>query len=136
MLSLLKNKSISPTALIVLFLFFVPFTIAAQEIIEIQVSPNVLNLQNQGQVVTIHTDIPYWTVLGSSVSLNDVEIASWKADAQGYFVAKFVMSAIKNLPLDIGEMNTMTLNGSKTNGETFTGSSEILVVNNIPSGRK
>ena len=136
MLSLLKNKSISPTALIVLFLFFVPFTIAAQEIIEIQVSPNVLNLQNQGQVVTIHTDIPYWTVLGSSVSLNDVEIASWKADAQGYFVAKFVMSAIKNLPLNIGEMNTMTLDGSKTNGETFTGSSEILVVNNVPNGRK
>jgi len=136
MLLFSKTKLISPTKIIFLLLFFLPFTIAAQDVVEIQVSPNVLNLQNQGQVVTIHTDIPYWTVLGSSVSLNGVEIASWKADAQGYFVAKFVMSAIKNLPLNIGEMNTMTLDGSKTNGETFTGSSEILVVNNLPSGRK
>lgn len=131
-----KTKSFSRVKIFLLLLFFLPFTVVAQEVIDIQISPNVLNLQNQGQVVTIHTDIPYWTVLGSSVSLNGVEIASWKADAQGYFVAKFVMSAIKNLPLNIGEMNTMTLDGSKTDGETFTGSSEILVVNNVPSGKK
>jgi len=136
MLSLTKNKSFSLTAFILLFLFFLPFTIVAQEVVEIQVAPNVLNLQNKGQVVTIHTDIPYWTVLGSSVALNGVEIDSWKADAQGYFVAKFVMSAIKNLPLNIGELNTLTLDGSKVDGETFTGTSEILVVNNVPSGRK
>jgi len=136
MLSLSRTKSFSLTVFILLLLFFLPFSMAAQEVVDIQVAPNVLNLQNKGQVVTIHTDIPYWTVLGSSVSLNGVEIDSWKADAQGYFVAKFVMSAIKNLPLNIGELNTLTLDGSKVDGETFTGTSEILVVNNVPSGRK
>jgi len=113
-----------------------PLSSFGQINVEIQVAPNVLNLQNRGSVVTIHTDIAYSAVLASSVLLNGVEIDSWKADAQGYFVAKFVMSAIKNLPLNIGEYNTLTLDGQKTDGELFTGSQDILVVNNVPSGRK
>jgi len=70
--------------------------------IEIDVSPNVLNIQSQGTVVTVHTDIGFSAVVGSSVLLNDVEIQSWKADNRGNFVAKFFMDAIKELPLDIG----------------------------------
>lgn len=115
---------------------FLPVQLSAQDVIDIQVSPNVLNLQNQGQVVTIHTDISYSLVVGSSVTLNGVEIDHWKADNQGNFVAKFLMSAIKNLPLNIGDYNTLTIIGVKTNGETFTGSEDILVVNNVPAGRK
>jgi len=46
------------------------------------------------------------------------------------------MSAIKNLPLNIGGYNTMTLTGNKVTGETFTGSEDILVVKNIPNGGK
>jgi len=115
---------------------FLPFQISAQDVIDIQVSPNVLNLQNQGQVVTIHTDISYGLVVGSSVTLNGVEIDHWKSDNQGNFVAKFLMSAIKNLPLNIGDYNTLTIIGMKTNGETFTGLEDILVVNNVPTGRK
>lgn len=64
-------------------------------LIMIQVSPNVLNLQNNGQVVTIHTDIAYSDVVGSTVSLNDVTISSYKTDNQGFFVAKFLMDDIK-----------------------------------------
>jgi hypothetical protein len=75
-------------------------------------------------------------VLASSVSLNGVTINSWKADDQGNFVAKFLMSAIKNLPLNIGGYNTMTLTGNLVSGGTFTGSEEILVVNVIPAGKK
>lgn len=129
-------KKMSAVLVFAMIAFMLPLSSSGQIIVEIQVSPNVLNLQNQGQVVTIHTDIAYSTVLGSSVSLNGVEIDSWKADAQGYFVAKFVMSAIKNLPLNIGDYNTMTLEGQKVNGDLFTGSEEILVVNNVPAGRK
>jgi|GEM_PF-401986 len=104
--------------------------------INIAVAPNVLNLQNNGQVVTVHTDLPYSSVAGATVTLNGVEISGWKSDNQGNFVAKFVMQDIKNLPLNIGELNTLTLTGT---GETvsggsfsFTGAADILVVNNIP----
>jgi hypothetical protein len=133
------SKSTNKLSVVISFLlimFILPLNIAAQEIIEIQVSPHVLNLQNQGEVVTIHTDISYGSVLGSSVSLNGVTINSWKADDQGNFVAKFLMSAIKNLPLNIGGYNTMTLTGNLVSGGTFTGSEEILVVNVIPAGKK
>jgi hypothetical protein len=71
---------------------FVPTTT-----IEIQVSPNVLNLANSGEVVTIHTNLPYSSVIGNSVTLNGVEIAWWKSDAQGNFVAKFEINTIKAL---------------------------------------
>ncbi len=115
---------------------FLPFQVSAQDVIDIQVSPHVLNLQHQGEIVTIHTDIAYGLVLGSTVTLNGIEINSWKADDQGNFVAKFLMSAIKNLPLNIGSYNTLTLLGEKVGGGTFTGSEDILVVNNVPAGRK
>ena len=97
-------------------------------IIEIQVAPNVLNLQNNGVVVTIHTDIPYSNVIASSVSLNGIEIQSWKADAQGFFVAKFNIDEVKALDgLVIGGYNTLTLIGVSTSGD-FSGSEDILVI--------
>ena len=65
--------------------------------IEIDVSPNTLNLQSEGKVVTVHTDIPFWQVTASSVYLNGVEISSWKTDNRGFFVAKFVMGAVRAL---------------------------------------
>jgi len=124
-------------SLMLLFVMLaLPMYINAQTVIDIQVSPNVLNLQNQGQVVTIHTNIPYSQVVGSTVFLNDVYIKSWKSDNQGFFVAKFLMSTIKNLPLNIGEYNTLTLIGLKTNGEPFYGSEDILVINVLPNGHK
>ena len=79
--------------------------------IAIDVAPNVLNIENQGEVVTVHTDLPYNSVVSASVCLNDVEIAWSKIDNCGNFVAKFVMEDIKDLPLAIGDYNTLTLTG-------------------------
>ena len=104
----------------------------ATTVISIQVSPNVLNLLNRGEVVTVHTDIAYSLVEGSTVSLNDVVISHWKSDNRGNFVAKFVMEDIKDLPLNIGGYNTLTLKGVTVGGEEFIGSTDILVVNNVP----
>lgn len=123
-------------ALFVSAIFLVSTGLYAQTTIEIQFSPNVLNLQNQGQVVTIHTDIPYGTVEAETVYLNDVEIQSWKADNQGNFVAKFNMDAIQGLEsLVVGEYNTFTLDGTCYDGSTFTGTDEVLIVDNVPSGQ-
>lgn len=108
----------------------------AQEVIEIQVSPNVLNLQNNGQVVTVHTNIAYSTVVSETVSMNGVLINSWKADDQGNFVAKFLMEEIVGLSLVIGDYNELTLEGVKSDGSTFSGTDSILVINNIPTGKK
>jgi hypothetical protein len=98
--------------------------------ITIEVAPNVLNIQSEGQVVTVHTELAYSSVVASSVMLNGVKIDSWKADDRGNFVAKFLMSAIKNLPLNIGQLNTLRIDGTTTDGKAFWGSKAITVVSN------
>ena len=132
----MKNKKLNVLIIILMVGMLIPLSGFSQEVIEIQVSPNVLNLQNNGTVVTIHTDIPYSAVIGSSVSLNGLEIESWKSDNQGFFVAKFDMDEVKELDdLVIGGYNTLTLAGETGSG-TFTGSEDILVINNIPNKKK
>ncbi len=107
--------------------------------ISIEVAPNVLNLQSQGEVVTVHTDIAYWTVDVYTVYLNGVAISSWKADNRGNFVAKFLMDEIKTLEgLVIGDYNTLKLVGMlKEDGvTTFAGEADIMVVDNNPKGKR
>lgn len=133
----MKRKNINFLVIVFMMIMLVPAMIVSQDIVEIQISPNVLNLQNNGIVVTIHTDIPFSQVSASKVSLNGLEIESWKADNQGFFVAKFNMDEVKELEnLEIDDYNTLTLEGYKVSGDTFIGSSEILVINNIPKGKK
>jgi hypothetical protein len=118
------------------FMMLVLVSSSTPEIIEIQVSPNVLNLQNQGQVVTVHTEIAYFLVDAETVYMNGIEISSWKADNQGNFVAKFLMDEIVGLPLEIGEYNELTLEGLKTDGTSFTGTDQIMVINVSKKGKE
>lgn len=98
--------------------------------ITIEVAPNVLNIQSEGQVVTVHTELAYSSVVALSVMLNGVKIDSWKADDRGNFVAKFLMSAIKSLPLTLGQLNTLRIDGTTTDGKEFWGSKAVMVVSN------
>ena len=103
--------------------------------IEIDVSPNVLNIQSESTIVTVHTDIAYNLVTGASVFLNGVVIEWWKSDDRGNFVAKFVSDEIKTLEgLIIGDYNTLTLIGFTTGEEAFEGTQDIMVIDNIPAG--
>lgn len=103
--------------------------------IQIDVAPNVLNIQSQGAIVTVHTDIAYSAVDGASVYLNGVAIQWWKADARGNFVAKFVMDEIKTLDgLIIDGYNVLVLNGYTTDGDTFIGEQKIKVIDITPRG--
>lgn len=130
------NKSkLTSLGITLLAVILLPLASLGQDVIEIQVAPNVLNLQNNGQVVTVHTDIPFCDVVAETVYMNGIAISSWKDDNQGNFVAKFLMSEIVNLPLNVGDYNTLTLDGTLTNGGPFTGSDDIMVVNNIPKGK-
>lgn len=104
--------------------------------IEIDVSPNVLNIQSNSNIVTVHTDIAYSLVDGASVFLNGVVIDWWKSDDRGNFVAKFMSDEIKTLDgLVIGDYNILVLNGFTDSGEAFIGAQNIMVINNIPAGK-
>ena len=104
--------------------------------IEIDISPNVLNIQSNSTIVTVHTDIAYSLVVGASVFLNDVAIDWWKSDDRGNFVAKFVSDEIKTLDgLIIGDYNTLVLTGYDIYGEAFIGTQDIKVIDIIPQGR-
>ncbi len=103
--------------------------------IEIEVAPNVLNIGSHAAVVTVHTDIAYNAVDAAGVTLNGVLIDSWKADDRGCFVAKFISDEIKGLTgLAIGELNLLVLLGT-TDGESFEGYQEIMVIDVAPKGR-
>ena len=101
--------------------------------ISIDVAPNVLNIQSESVVVTVHTDIAYSTVDVTSVYLNGMIIDHWKSDNRGNFVAKFLSDAIKTLDgLIIGEYNELAMVGADTEGEAFIGKQQIMVIDNIP----
>ena len=106
--------------------------------IGISVAPNTLNIQSQGQVVTVHTNITYGSVDHENVYLNGIVISSWKADSRGYFVAKFLMSEVKALAdsgdLEVPGENELTLVGYTTNGTQFMGSQTITVIDVDPAG--
>ena len=135
-----KMKTLCLPALCLMALALIFFQIPAEchaFDIEIDVSPNVLNIQSNSTIVTVHTDIAYSLVVGASVFLNGVAINWWKSDDRGNFVAKFVSDEIKTLDgLIIGDYNTLTLNGFTTGGEAFIGTQDIMVIDNVPSGRK
>jgi hypothetical protein len=101
--------------------------------ISIDVAPSTLNILSQGEVVTVHTSIAYSSVVGGTVTLNDLPISWWKADNQGNFVAKFLMSEVKALAevggLEVPGENELTLVGYTTDGAEFTGSQTITVIN-------
>ncbi len=115
-------------------LLLLPAASSAFEI-EIDVTPNVLNLSSNGEVVTVHTNIEYGWVDVSSLYLDGLPISSWKADDRGYFVAKFLMEDIKGLPLVIDEPNTFKLVGLTTNGIAFWGEEDVLIIQMLPKGR-
>ena len=120
---------------VTLVLFVYPAATFAFDI-QIDVAPNVLNIQSESVVVTVHTDIDYSTVVGSTVFLNGVDISHWKSDARGNFVAKFLSDEIKTLDgLIIDEYNTLTLTGFDINGEAFIGTQDIMVIDVIPQGK-
>jgi hypothetical protein len=107
--------------------------------INITVSPNVINVASSSTVVTVHTDIPYSLVEGSSVILsvtvNEVVIDWWKSDNKGYFVAKFVAGDVKDV-VESGTTATLTLSGVTNLGEEFSGSDDVDIIDVKEKGAK
>ena len=120
-------------ALLVTLMFFSAGMAGVLEV-EIEVAPNVLNIQNSGSVVTVHTNLPYGDVVAGGVELNGIDINSWKVDNRGYFVAKFLIEELKTLEgLRIDEYNALALTGLLTDGTVFIGTTEIMVIDVVPA---
>jgi hypothetical protein len=104
--------------------------------IEIDVAPNVLNIQNNGNTVTVHTNLIYGDVVAGGVELNGIDINSWKVDNRGYFVAKFLIEELKTLEgLRIDAYNTLALTGVLQDDTVFIGSAEIKVIDVVNEKR-
>lgn len=104
-------------------------TICSAEEITIRISPVTLNLQSDGKVVTVHTDVPYSAVAVYTVYLSGVPISSWKADDRGFFVAKFLMDDVKTISgLVIDDFNTLLFVGLKTDDEPIQGEADVKVI--------
>lgn len=122
-------------ALTVVFLVS-PYSASVAEArdITIRIAPNVLNLSNQGEVVTIHTGEPYSEIVGASVvvvpdSGDPVAINWWKSDNRGDFVAKFVMEEIKNIPgISADETYHFVLQATTTTGEILVGTADVRII--------
>ena len=97
--------------------------------ITIDVSPGILNIQNNGIVITVRTNLDFDSVDPSSVTLNGVAISRYEEDDRGTFVAKFLMDDIKS-QLKPNVYNTLTLAGKLISGEDFWGSQDIFVTSN------
>ena len=111
---------------VVALLVFVSSPLAAEEI-DITVQPHVINIASASTVVTVHTDIAYSAVAGASVTLNGLDIAWWKSDSRGNFVAKFTADAVKSI-VDPGTTATLTLSRETKLGEVFSGSDDVDVI--------
>jgi hypothetical protein len=114
------------TLLSVLLLSAIAFADSDLGDVPIVVSPNVLNLQSDGVWVTVHAEIRYSLVEGISVTLNGLPVEVTKSDARGGLVAKFNLDDVKDI-LDVGVVE-LTLVGQTWDGETFTGTDAIEVI--------
>ena len=101
----------------------------SQEIVAIQVSPHVLNLDSQGTCVTVHATIPLSAVAAATVTLNgEVVPALIKSDSRGDLVAKFKIGDVKDIVDPPPSSATLTLAGLSKTGETFSGFDTIRVI--------
>lgn len=108
---------------------------AGEILITIEIAPSTLNIQSNGKVVTVHTDIAYSEIDVYSVYLRGVYIDSSKADDRGNFVAKFLIDAIKDIDgLVINDYNTLELVAKTTYGDLVSGKADVMVIDSGTGG--
>ena len=107
---------------------------ASADDITIRVSPNVINLSSEGEIVTVNTDLPYSDVDGASVVIANSDgtvtraISWWKSDNRGEFVAKVTMESVQQLGLEPGTDFHLFVHITMTDGSVRTGSAAIKVI--------
>jgi hypothetical protein len=123
--AVMRNALVSIVVVVAVVVFASGLLTAA----EITVSPHVINIGSETEVVTVHTDLPYSSVLGATVTLNGIEIDWWKSDNRGNFVAKFDADVVKG-KVETGTA-TLTLAGETVAGP-FSGTDTVEVIDIVP----
>jgi hypothetical protein len=88
---------------------------------ELQVSPNVLNLESNGGVVTLHADIGYSSQYDLDLEVNgqDLPIAATFPDSRGDLVIKCRLAVVKDL-VEVGEATfDLTIDGVYAGTDTI-----------------
>jgi hypothetical protein len=91
----------------------------------ITIAPSTLVLSGPDTIVTVHSNIPYGTVVTTGLTLNGIEPTYTKADACGDLVVKFSQVDVKDI-VDPG-IAVLTLSGSLNDGSLFAVSDDITV---------
>lgn len=99
---------------------------ARGEEIAIVISPSTLNLDSEGEWVTVHAEIPFSVVDDASVELNGIPVEATFADNRGELVAKFLIGDVKEI-VEPG-LVTLTLAGTTIDGGPFSGTDTIRVI--------
>lgn len=97
--------------------------------VDVQCSPSVVVLHSvaAGDCLTVHTDLRFSSVDRTvPVELNGLPAYSVFADNRGNLVAKFNLTALREL-LTL-PATTLTLTGVTTDGQVFSGSDVVRVV--------
>jgi len=93
----------------------------------VSIAPHTLILNSyQGGTVTVHTDIPYGSVVANSLELSGIPVDWTKADDRGCLVAMFEETEVKEVVSS--PAFTLTLRGVTVDGESFSGSDTVQVV--------
>ena len=109
--------------------------VGSAEEITIEIAPATLNLQSNGKVVTVHTDVAFSDIDVASVYLAGVAIDSWKVDDRGYFVAKFLIDDVKTLDgLKINDYNTLKFVALTIYDEEVWGAADVMVIDSGTGG--
>lgn len=95
--------------------------------IGVAVSPQTLVLSvDQGGAVTVHTAVPYPSVVAGSLTLNGIPADATWADNRGNAVARFNEKAVESIVAPPSAV--LTLSGMYTSGGSFSGSDTVRVI--------
>ena len=93
----------------------------------IQIAPQTIVLGAPVSAVTVHAQIPYSSVVGTSVTLSGIPASATFPDSRGELVAKFRFSAVSAIVSPPSA--TLVLNGLTKDGGSFTGQQTVVVGN-------
>ena len=135
----MKMKRRTIAGILLITLVAVSVGVAAEdESINIVVSQNTLNLESNGNGVTVHTDIAFREVNCSTVTIEvegtAMDRCSCYSDLCGDLVVK--VDRVEVTDVASPDCATFTLTGETNDGATFAGNDTIRVIDVAASGSK
>jgi len=106
--------------------------LASDNTIDIVVSPHVLNIESNGGSISVHTDIGYVSPEDAVLKVDGTTIEEiWTfTDTSGNLVVKCSIDTVKDIV--IGKEEATFVLTANYNGETYTGTDTIDVIQVIP----